>query len=83
MKRETPAELKQIFRWIDAHQDEFVKDLQRLVRQPSISAQNIGLRECASLVCEIMHEDGLPAQQFELSGGPPIVMGELQSKRNK
>ena len=41
MKRETPAELKQIFRWIDAHQDEFVKDLQRLVQQPSISAQNI------------------------------------------
>jgi len=55
MKRETPAELKQIFGWIDAHQDEFVKDLQRLVRQPSISAQNIGFQECASLVCEIMH----------------------------
>ena len=83
MKQETPTELKQIFAWIDAHQDEFVKDLQRLVRQPSISAQNIGLRECAALVCEMMHEDGLPAQQFELSGGPPIVMGELQSKRNK
>lgn len=83
MKRETPTELKQIFAWIDAHQDEFVKDLQRLVRQPSISAQNIGLQECASLVCEIMHEDGLPAQQFELRQGPPVVMGELQSKRNK
>ena len=42
--------MQPIYDWIDAHVDECVQDLQRLVQQPSVSAQEIGLRECASLV---------------------------------
>ena len=54
--------MQPIYDWIDAHAEECIRDLQRLVRQPSISAQDVGLRECAALVRDMMHEDGLPAE---------------------
>ncbi len=33
--------MQPIYDWIDAHAEECVGDLQRLVRQPSISAQGV------------------------------------------
>ena len=57
-------ELQAAFAWIDEHVDEAIADLQRLVQQPSISAQGIGLDECADLVVEMMHADGLPATAY-------------------
>ncbi len=72
--------MQAVYDWIDAHADECVRDLQRLVRQPSISAQGVGLRECAALVREMMHADGLPAELHELDEGPPVVFGNLQAR---
>lgn len=73
--------MQPVYDYIDAHADEFVADLQTLVRQPSISAQNIGLRECATLVRDMMHQDGLPAEFHELEQGPPVVFGHLCAGR--
>jgi acetylornithine deacetylase/succinyl-diaminopimelate desuccinylase-like protein len=56
-----------------------VEDLRRLVKQPSISAQGIGLRECAELVRDMMSAVGLKAELLEMSGGPPFVYGEMAS----
>ena len=58
--------MKDIYAYIDAHAAEFVADLQTFVQQPSISAQDIGLRECAALIRDMMHRDGLPAAFHEL-----------------
>lgn len=71
--------MKDIYDYIDAHADEFIADLQTFVRQPSVSAQNIGLRDCAELVRRMMHADGLPAEFHELKEGPPVVFGHLKS----
>lgn len=38
------------FACVDAHFDEHVAKLQGLVRQPSISPEQRGIRECAALV---------------------------------
>ncbi|MFN8058532.1 MAG: M20/M25/M40 family metallo-hydrolase [Vicinamibacterales bacterium] len=73
--------MQPIYDWIDANADECIRDLQRFVRQPSISAQNVGLRECATLVRDMMHADGLPAEFHELAEGPPVVFGHLRAKR--
>jgi acetylornithine deacetylase/succinyl-diaminopimelate desuccinylase-like protein len=72
-------ELQAAFAWIDDHVDEAIADLQRLVQQPSVSAQGIGLEECAGLVIELMHGDGLPAVAYAIEGGPPCVIGHLPS----
>lgn len=73
------GDLADVFAWIDGHADEAVADLQELVRQPSISAQGVGLRECAQLVREQMRRDGLDADLHELDGGPPVVFGQMKS----
>ena len=73
------SRLQAAFDWIDAHRDEAIADLQRLVQQPSVSAQKIGLEACADLVVEIMHADGLDAKAHPLPGGPPCVFGHLPS----
>jgi acetylornithine deacetylase/succinyl-diaminopimelate desuccinylase-like protein len=82
----TPSEvhpqLQAVFDWIDEHRDEAVADLQRLVQQPSISAQGIGLEECADLVVELMHDDGLDATAYPLDGGPPCVIGLVPSSQS-
>jgi len=72
--------MQAIYDWIDAHADECVRDLQTFVRQPSISAQNVGLRECATLIRDMMRDDGLPADFHELEQGPPVVFGHLEAK---
>lgn len=69
--------------WIDAHAEECVADLQRLVRQPSVPAQDVGLRDWAELVRDMMHADGLPADLHELEDGLPVVWGEIASRSPK
>ncbi|MEQ8367785.1 MAG: M20/M25/M40 family metallo-hydrolase [Roseicyclus sp.] len=77
------SDMKEIYDYIDAHADEYVADLQTFVQQPSVSAQDIGLRECAALIRDMMHRDGLPAEFHELEKGPPVVYGEVPSKSRK
>src|SRR4051812_31099659 len=47
-------------------------DLFRLLRQPSISTQNIGVAECAALVQELLTSAGFSPTAFETSGHPMI-----------
>ena len=75
--------MQDIYDFIDANAEEFIKDLQTLVRQPSISAQNIGLRECADLVKQMMDDDGLDAHLHELDGGPPVIIGHIGSSQSQ
>jgi acetylornithine deacetylase/succinyl-diaminopimelate desuccinylase-like protein len=55
-----------------------VEQLQRVVRQPSISSQNIGVRECAELLVAMMRELGIDARVME-TAGLPVVFGEIRS----
>ncbi|UCH27887.1 MAG: M20/M25/M40 family metallo-hydrolase, partial [Trueperaceae bacterium] len=75
--------MEDIYSYIDHNADEYIRDLQTLVRQPSISAQNVGLRECAELVLRMMHADGLDAHLHELDGGPPVITGHMKTARSE
>ena len=46
-----------IFRYIDAHLDEHISKIQDLVRQPSVSLEREGLRECAELLRRHLAEE--------------------------
>jgi acetylornithine deacetylase/succinyl-diaminopimelate desuccinylase-like protein len=66
--------VKDIYKWIEDHHDDQVAELQTLLRQPSISAQNIGLDECAELLKNQMLGNGLSnARRIPVEGGPDIV----------
>ena len=75
--------MKDIYDYIDNNAQEFIQDLQSLIQQPSISAQNIGLEECAEFVKKAMHKDDLPAELYDIPGGPPLVFGHLKSSKSK
>jgi acetylornithine deacetylase/succinyl-diaminopimelate desuccinylase-like protein len=69
--------MNDLFRYIDSNADAFVHDLQRLCRQPSISAQNVGVQECADLLVAQMQAKGIAARTESLTDGPPLVVAEV------
>ena len=42
--------------YLEKHLDESIAELSHLVSQPSVSAQNWGLKECAVLVAEMLRK---------------------------
>ncbi|MGB6784671.1 MAG: M20/M25/M40 family metallo-hydrolase [Nitrosotalea sp.] len=69
--------------YIDKNMPALISDLQKLIQQPSISAKNLGLEECARLVVGIMGHSGIKAEILRLGKNvPPVVYGEVRSKKN-
>ncbi len=69
--------MEDVFRYVDTHAEAFIRDLQRLCRQRSISAQGVGLEECASLLVAQMQAKGIPARAEPVRDGPPLVVAEI------
>jgi hypothetical protein len=44
---------------VDSHMNELISDLQKLIQQPSVSAKNEGIEECAKLVKILLKSSGL------------------------
>ncbi|HUZ02202.1 MAG TPA: M20/M25/M40 family metallo-hydrolase [Thermomicrobiaceae bacterium] len=59
-----------------SRREEFLATLFRLLRQPSISTQGVGVEECAELVRVVLEEHGVPARLLP-TDGYPVVYGEL------
>ncbi|MEJ7761702.1 MAG: M20/M25/M40 family metallo-hydrolase, partial [Thermomicrobiales bacterium] len=68
-------DLEQVLRTAERHRDEDLATLLRLVAQPSISAQDIGVRECAALEADLLRAAGLTTREIE-TAGHPMVYGE-------
>lgn len=69
--------MKEVYDYIDAHADEFIAKLQEFCRQPSVSAQNIGMREMANLLVKELASVGITADVIETDGNP-ILYGEIK-----
>ncbi len=67
---------------IDTHMGNLVSELQTLIRQPSVSAKNEGIEECAQLVKKILDKSGIKSEILRLKNVAPIVYGEIKSKKN-
>ena len=65
-------QIDQVLASCRAHQERDLADLFRLLRQPSISAQNTGVAECAALVHDLLIQAGFTPQLFPTSGHPMI-----------
>ncbi|HEU0163603.1 MAG TPA: M20/M25/M40 family metallo-hydrolase, partial [Thermomicrobiales bacterium] len=69
--------------YIDEHKDRFIEDLRALLRQPSISAQNVGIRETAAMVEQRFRDLGATVRQIELPGGHPVVYAEFEGASDR
>jgi acetylornithine deacetylase/succinyl-diaminopimelate desuccinylase-like protein len=59
--------------YLDAHLDRSLEELATLVAQPSISAQGVGLEECARLVRRMLVARGFSAEIVPTPGAPVVV----------
>ena len=68
--------------YIDKNLDKNLEELKRYVAQPSISAQNLGLKECAAMVKEMLEKRGFTAEVMATDGAP-VVFAERKGKSDK
>ncbi|ABK76900.1 acetylornithine deacetylase/succinyl-diaminopimelate desuccinylase [Cenarchaeum symbiosum A] len=59
-----------------------IDTLQELIRQPSVSAKNEGIEECALLVHRILKRSGITPEILRIKGAAPLVYGEVRSRAN-
>lgn len=68
--------------YLDKNLDQSLDELKRYVSQPSISAQNLGLEECAQIVKEMLEKRGFKAEIMSTEGAP-VVFAERKGKSDK
>ena len=68
--------------YVDSNMSNLISDLQALIKQPSVSAKNEGIEECANLVAKMLKKSGIPSEILRLKKAAPLVFGEIKSKQN-
>jgi acetylornithine deacetylase/succinyl-diaminopimelate desuccinylase-like protein len=74
--------IEKIEQYLELHLDESISELSRFCKQPSVAAQNWGLKECAALAAEMLKSRGFTVQIIA-TGGAPVVYAERQGRSNK
>ncbi|RMF51177.1 MAG: M20/M25/M40 family metallo-hydrolase [Anaerolineae bacterium] len=65
--------------YLTQHLDESLSELAALCAQPSVAAQNLGMKEAAEMVAEMLRKRGFAVQIFP-TGGAPVVFGERKGR---
>ena len=76
----TKDNVEMIHGYLEAITDVHLEELIKIVSQPSVSAQNVGVEECCAMLMEMFTKIGMKAQILE-SPTKPAVFAELKSKQ--
>lgn len=76
MDRDAAANVKK-------NRDTVLEDFRTFLRQPSVSAQGRGIRECSKLLEKFMTDAGIETEVVELPVGHPVLLGKVPSKKSK
>ena len=68
--------------FLETNLDRSIAELSRLVAQPSVGAQNLGMKECAALVGEMLKARGFDVRIMDTQGAP-VVYGERKGRSDK
>ncbi|MFT3895723.1 MAG: M20/M25/M40 family metallo-hydrolase [Anaerolineales bacterium] len=68
--------------YLETNLDKSIAELSKLVAQPSVGAQNLGMKECAALVSEMLKARGFDVRVMDTPGAP-VVFGERKGKSDK
>ena len=75
-------DLDKVCDYVDKNRDAFLEQLLILLRQPSISAQNIGVVECKNLLVDIIKDTGMSTEVIQTKGHP-VIYAEHMSDPEK
>jgi acetylornithine deacetylase/succinyl-diaminopimelate desuccinylase-like protein len=81
-KESEMSDYNKIDSYLEQNLDESLSELSKLVAQPSVGAQNWGLKECAALVGDMLKARGFEVQIMETAGAP-VVYGERKGRSDK
>ena len=59
--------------WLEAGLDRSLDELKRLVAQPSVAAQNLGMSDCARMVASMLSARGFTVEILPTEGHPVVV----------
>lgn len=68
--------------YLEQNLDSSIRELSRLVAQPSVGAQDWGMQECATLVGQLLEKRGFAVQVLSTEGAP-VVFAERNGKIDK
>ncbi|HUH97438.1 MAG TPA: M20/M25/M40 family metallo-hydrolase [Anaerolineales bacterium] len=71
-----------IDKYLEANLDKSIAELSDLVAQPSVGAQDLGLKECAAMVSRMLEARGFRVQVMDTPGAP-VVFGERKGRSNR
>jgi acetylornithine deacetylase/succinyl-diaminopimelate desuccinylase-like protein len=74
------SELSDVFAHIDTQRESFLQRLVDYVRHPSISAHNIGIKEVADILIDMLGKLGADARLVPTAGHPMVVARWLEAK---
>jgi len=75
--------MNKVLKHVDSNMKNLVSELQTLIHQPSVSAKNEGIEQCAKLVKKTLSKSGIRSEILRLGKNtPPLVYGEIRSKKN-
>ncbi|MGB8646864.1 MAG: M20/M25/M40 family metallo-hydrolase [Anaerolineae bacterium] len=63
--------------YVEQNRERFIAELQNFCRQPSVAAQNLGMREMADKVLSRLNKLGAAARLIPVEGGNPVVYAEI------
>jgi acetylornithine deacetylase/succinyl-diaminopimelate desuccinylase-like protein len=76
------VEIERVDAYLEAHLNESIAELSRLCSQPSVSAQNWGLKECAELVGAMLKKRNFSVEIIPTAGAP-VVFAERAGRSDK
>ena len=76
------ADYRKVDSFLQTNLENSLNELGRLVAQPSVGAQNLGIRECAALVAEMLRSRGFDVRVMDTEGAP-VVFGERKGRSDK
>src|SRR2546430_15494157 len=62
--------------YVRARVPQYLDELKALIRQPTVSAQGIGIADTARIVLDRARRAGIDASARSVDGGPPTIVGE-------
>lgn len=75
--------MQQYDQYLERNLEISIRELSALSAQPSVSAQNWGLAECAEIVKTMLEKRGFSVQMLSQNGCPPVVLAEKKGKTDK
>lgn len=81
--KEVDRKLEKIFSHIKANVNGHIAKIQEFLRQPSVSAENYGVRECATLLRDYFKDLGCREAKLVETKGHPVVYAEYNAHAEK